>query len=232
MTKGADNNTDTPNVMMTKAMAVVSLAAFLGATSLMPVAPAYADVPDEKPTVRFIDDASAVQKTTRDMLEKSLTRIKINTGFDVHFVMVRSFPFGDDADKYAEELFKQWGLGESDVLIVGGTKVARAGFAVGSEAQKLLTPEIMTSIGTETFPFKARQEAYSSAALDVTNRIIPVLSGQQDPGPPAVQRESAEGTYKSKEETEKGRGKYWTVFWVLIVVSIVAPMLQYLFYTL
>ena len=61
-----------------------------------------------------------------------------------------------------------------------------AGIYAGSEAGQLLTKEIADSVGLETFPFKAVEEFFSTAVGDVSNRLIAVLDGKPDPGPPVV----------------------------------------------
>lgn len=52
------------------------------------------------------------------------------------------------------------------------------GLAVGADAKKFVTPEIVDSIGAETFSLKAIEAQYSLAASDVVNRLIPILNGR------------------------------------------------------
>eukprot|EP00186_Timspurckia_oligopyrenoides_P002842 CAMPEP_0182446256 /NCGR_PEP_ID=MMETSP1172-20130603/4094_1 /TAXON_ID=708627 /ORGANISM="Timspurckia oligopyrenoides, Strain CCMP3278" /LENGTH=257 /DNA_ID=CAMNT_0024642161 /DNA_START=67 /DNA_END=837 /DNA_ORIENTATION=- len=192
------------NVKSVSAALALSLALSLTASDA-----AFADVPSTTPSSAFFDDAGVVQKGSAQLAEKALASLKQNTGIDVHFVVTRYFPYGEDPFEYAKELYDTWGLGEKDLVIVGGTKIARAGLYGGSEVNKLLSSDVMRSIGDETFPFKARGEKYSGAVLDVNNRLLPILYGKEDPGPPVIERESAESTFKSKEETSKSRFKYW-----------------------
>lgn len=53
-----------------------------------------------------------------------------------------------------------------------------AGLALGADAKKLVTPEMVESIGAETFSLKAIEAQYSLAASDVINRLIPILNGR------------------------------------------------------
>lgn len=53
-----------------------------------------------------------------------------------------------------------------------------AGLALGADAKKLVTPEMVESIGAETFSVKAIEAQYSLAASDVINRLIPILNGR------------------------------------------------------
>ncbi|KAA8498193.1 UPF0603 protein [Porphyridium purpureum] len=209
------------------AVGAVMGAAVAGSTGGM----ALAEVPSSKPVALLIDDANVVTKSAQPIVEKAYVTLKNNTGFEVHFVTVRSFGGTSEPNEYANDLFASWGLGDKDVLVVGGTKVARAGIAAGAEAKKLLTDDIIASIGNETFALKARQEAYTASVLDVNNRLLPILYGKADPGPPLIQRESAEGTFKTKAETEVNKTKYWTIFGVLVAISFIVPFLQYFWYT-
>mmetsp|Transcript_9541 Transcript_9541/g.20114 ORF Transcript_9541/g.20114 Transcript_9541/m.20114 type:complete len:272 (+) Transcript_9541:33-848(+) len=192
---------------------------------------AQAAVPGTTPTTHFLDEAGVVSRSTEPLVEKALTTLQTNTGLDVHFVLTRAFPFDTEPEEYASELFSQWGLGAKDLVIVGGTKVARAGLAAGADVKNVLSVQQMESIGNETFPVNAREDKYSAAVLDVNNRILPILYGKEDPGPPKIERESAAGTFKTKQETEKSKFKYWTVFWVLILISFIVPFVQYFWYT-
>jgi len=204
--------------------------ALAGALAFGNVNTALADVPDNVPKQLFLDDAGVVQKTNGGYVEKALTKLKERTGYTVHFVITRNFPPFQAPSDYAEEVFRQWDLGENDVVVIAGSKIAKAGIYAGPEAARLLTPEIGNSVGNETFPFKATEELYSTAVSDVSNRLIAVLDGKPDPGPPEIVRESGEGTFKSKEKTEKSRSKYTTVVVALLIASVVIPMVQYYWY--
>eukprot|EP00189_Rhodosorus_marinus_P009218 CAMPEP_0184753178 /NCGR_PEP_ID=MMETSP0315-20130426/43967_1 /TAXON_ID=101924 /ORGANISM="Rhodosorus marinus, Strain UTEX LB 2760" /LENGTH=273 /DNA_ID=CAMNT_0027232547 /DNA_START=562 /DNA_END=1383 /DNA_ORIENTATION=+ len=208
----------------TAALAIAAALALGGSHS------AIADVPDSIPNTFFLDDAGVVQKANGGYVEKALKKLEENTGFKVHFVITRYLPSLQDPTEYAEEVFQQWKCGANDVVIVAGSKIAKAGVYAGSDAGKLLSTEIAASIGSETFPFKAREEAFSLAANDVSNRVVAVLSGKEDPGAPKVVRESGDGTFKTKDETEKGKKKYTTVVVALLVASFVIPMVQYYWY--
>lgn len=61
-------------------------------------------------------------------------------------------------------------------LFVGMSVVA--GLALGAEAKKLVTPEMVESIGADTFSLKAIEAQYSLAVSDVINRLIPILNGR------------------------------------------------------
>ncbi|GAB0493058.1 hypothetical protein MMPV_004330 [Pyropia vietnamensis] len=191
---------------------------------------ARAEFPDTPPSTLFYDEANVVPPSSETQIVKSLSKLGESSGLKVRFVMMRSVPYGTLPQEYADELFNEWGLGDKDVLFVGGSKVARGGLALGAEAKKLVTPEMAESIGSETFSLKAIEAQYSLAASDVINRLIPILNGREDPGPPVIVRENASPTFKTKEDTNQERSKYSTVVIVLLVIACLVPMLQYYWY--
>lgn len=91
--------------------------------------------------------------------------------------LVRSIPYGTGPQEYAEQLYKNWNLGSKDMVIVAGIKVARAGLAAGDDVARLLPRDVAESICNETYALRAGEEAYSSAVLDVSNRLVPILNG-------------------------------------------------------
>jgi len=70
---------------------------------------------------------------------------------------------------------------------------------------------------------------YNKSFLEASDRLVAVLSGQPDPGPPVVEETvQVEGTFTSAEETDTKNSTIWVV--VLLVVATVVPMATYFFY--
>lgn len=88
---------------------------------------ARAEFPDTPPATIFFDEANVVPPASETQIVKSLTKLGESSGLKVRFVMMRSLPYGTLPQEYADELFNEWGLGDKDVLFVGGSKVARGG---------------------------------------------------------------------------------------------------------
>lgn len=88
---------------------------------------ARAEFPDTPPATVFFDEANVVPPASETQIVKSLTKLGESSGLKVRFVMMRSLPYGTLPQEYADELFSEWGLGDKDVLFVGGSKVARGG---------------------------------------------------------------------------------------------------------
>lgn len=182
------------------------------------------------PSAPFFDEASIVPKSSASLFSKAASNIEKSQSLHLHFAMVRSLPYAETPDEYAAQLAADWALGDSDILFVASPKLARAGVFVGAKAADRLTPEIAESIANETYAVQAGDERYGQAVLEVSNRLIPVLAGEQDPGPPDLSAREVVQTYKTKSETSKERNKYVTVVVVILVVSVIAPLLQTYWY--
>lgn len=204
--------------------AAVALVSLSGAVSSL------AEVPTTLPPGLFFDEASLVPKSSASMFSKAASNISKSAAINLRFAMVRSLPYAETPDEYASELAGEWGLGDSDVLFVASPKLARAGVYVGSNAAGRLTPEIAESVANETYAVQAGVERYGAAVLDVSNRLIPVLTGEKDPGPPDLAAREVVQNYKRKSETSKERSKYVTVVVVVLVIAVVAPLLQTYWY--
>lgn len=215
---------------MSVATALLTLSCLSLSPSLLPPSPAFADVPAAAPAIGAFDDAGVFPKGTVSLFERAAKAIDSNTGYQVHFVMVRTLPFGDSPTDYAKQLFDDWGLGKKDVLFVASTKLARAGVYVGDEAAQVLSDDVAKSIAEETFGIPAGDERYGTALTDVSNRLIPVLSGKEDPGPPVIKNTEVVQTFKSKQETTNDRGKYIKVVGGILVIAFVAPLIQTYWY--
>eukprot|EP00287_Rhodomonas_sp_CCMP768_P015605 CAMPEP_0196758590 /NCGR_PEP_ID=MMETSP1091-20130531/104263_1 /TAXON_ID=302021 /ORGANISM="Rhodomonas sp., Strain CCMP768" /LENGTH=216 /DNA_ID=CAMNT_0042107419 /DNA_START=1467 /DNA_END=2117 /DNA_ORIENTATION=- len=186
-------------------------------------------ISDTKPETNVYDESGVLTKSSINFLEKTMQKLKETNGTNVYFISVRNLPYGIEPEQYAEELFQKWNLGEKDILVVLANKIARAGIFSGSGVPNL-TKEKAKSISEETYPFKAKEEQYSSAALDVSNRLVSILSNKGDPGPPALVREGNSSNFKSAKATEQQRSKYVAIIIILLVVAFVVPMVQFFYY--
>jgi len=113
------------------------------------------------------------------------------------------------------------------VLLVN--KIAKAGICYGTQVN-YLSESMAKSIGEETYSYKAKDEQYSSAALDVSNLLLSILSNKGDPGPPQINRENNESNFKSAKNTEEQRSKYIAIIVILLIIAFVVPMVQFFFY--
>lgn len=186
-------------------------------------------IPETNPQQNIIDESGNLTKSSVSYIEKSLLKIKETTQIEVYFISVRNLPYGTDPQEYAKNLFEKWGLGDKDVVVVLVNKLSKAGIFYGSQISGL-TDEIVQSICNETYTLKAKDEQYSSAALDVNNRLVSILLGKGDPGSPLSNRVSSSSNFKSAKKTEESRSKYIAIIAILLVIAFVVPMIQFFYY--
>lgn len=189
---------------------------------------AIADVPDLAPGLGLTDETGLVQRGNASLFNKAMSGIETRDGVRVRFLLVKSVPYGVGVDEYAAEVAGKWGLGGGDVLFVASPKLARAGVYVSGVER--LTDEIAESVANDTYAVAAGEERYGSALLDVSNRLIPVLDGLEDPGKPVIANREGVSNFKTKEETKEDRNKYVTVVGTILVISVVAPLIQTYWY--
>lgn len=196
----------------------------------IPVAPVLAEVPQTKPGNAFVDDANVINRGVEDNFEKIAKKIESRTGYKLRFIMVRNLPFGRSAYDYAGDLAEQWQLGDKDILFVASIKIDRAGVFLGESAKSVLSEDVARSVAEQTFGIPAGEELYSTAVLNVANRLIPILNGEADPGAPDDSTKEVSQTYKTKEETKSNRDKYIKIVGGVLVIAIVAPLIQTYWY--
>jgi len=147
----------------------------------------------------------------------------------LYIVSIRTLPYGEDPSEFTKNLFSKWELKSNDVLVVLVNKIAKGTVYTGSDI-KGLNETVIKSIGEETFSFKAKEEQYSSAAIDVSNRIVSILTNKGDPGPPSINRVNDSSNFKSAKVTEERRSKYVAIIIILLVIAFVVPMVQFFYY--
>ena len=186
-------------------------------------------LPETKPEVTIVDDSGALTKSSISFLEKNSQKIFETNGTKLYVVSLRTLPYGEDASEFAKNLFSKWELKENEVVVVLVNKIAKGSLFAGSGV-KGLNDSTIKSIGEETFSFKAKDEQYSSAAIDVSNRLASILTNKGDPGPPSLSRANDTSNFKSAKVTEEKRSKYVAIIIILLVIAFVVPMVQFFYY--
>lgn len=186
-------------------------------------------VPEQRPVANVIDESGSLTKSSINFIEKSLSNLKEAGSGDIYFVSIRSLPFEQTPREYAKELFDKWGLDQKDIVVVLANKIAKAGIFYGTQVNSL-SEKTVKSIGEETYSFKAKEEQYGSAAIDVNNRLVSILSNKGDPGPPQISRDNDSSNFKTAKKTEEQRSKYIAIIVILLVIAFVVPMFQFFWY--
>jgi uncharacterized protein len=183
-----------------------------------------------------IDKADILSLSTKTKINGSLEKLAKSTGQEVRFVTLHRFDYGDTAQTFAEKIFKKWFPTEEDqanqMLVVLDDLTNTTGVVTGSGLQETMTEAIATSIAQETMLAPLRQgNRYNQAFSDGVDRIVTVLSGQPDPGPPVIKEaEVAGSTYLTAEETAANRGSFTAIVVILLIAATVIPMATWWWY--
>jgi uncharacterized protein len=186
--------------------------------------------------VWVVDEAQLLSRSNEGQISGELRQLAQQTGSEVRFVTLRRLDYGETIQSLTDTLFEEWFATPekqvNQVLIALDNVTNTVGIRVGDRAAERLTPEIAGSITGETMALPLRQgNKYNQALVDASDRLVAVLSGKPDPGPPQIDDTiKVEGTFASAEETEEGRFNYTTLVIVLLLLATVIPMATYWWY--
>ncbi|MGK7938772.1 MAG: YgcG family protein [Crocosphaera sp.] len=180
-----------------------------------------------------VDQADAISFSNENRLNGQLNKLAQNTGNEVRMIAVRRLDYGTTMEGLADDIFDKWYPSAEEkanqVILVLDTFTNKTALRQGEETQSLLTDEIATSVVKETVAVPLRKGAkYNEAFLDAGDRLVAVLSGNPDPGPPEVQEINIESTFTSAEDTDDTSATIWVV--VLMVLATAIPMATYFWY--
>lgn len=203
-------------------------------------APAWATAVYELPPLRageptwVVDKAEVLSRLNEGSISSKLEKLQQETGYEVRLVTIRRLDYGDTAKTYTDKVFETWFPTEeaqaNQVLLILDNVTNNAGIRTGAGVKSLLTDEIAESVVSETVQVPLRQgDKYNQALLDASDRLVTVLSGKPDPGPPVVTSNiQVEGTFKSAEETDTVNSAIIVV--VLLVLATAIPMVTWWWY--
>ncbi|PPS39128.1 photosystem II repair protein Psb32 [Chroococcidiopsis sp. TS-821] len=181
-----------------------------------------------------IDQAEVISRINEGKIGSALENLAKNTGNEVRFVTIRRLDYGETIDSFTQKLFTKWfptpETQANQTLLVIDTLTNNTAIRTGDKVKTLLSNDTAQSVVTETVPAPLREgEKYNQALLDASDRLVAVLSGKEDPGPPQVaQTVSVAGTFKAKDETDTGNATIWVVG--LLIAATVIPMATYYLY--
>lgn len=203
-------------------------------------APAWATGVYEMPKVHageptwIIDESDVLSRLNEGRLSNRLENLAKETGNEVRLVTVRRLDYGETIDSFTNDLFEKWyptpEAQGNQTLIAIDTVTNNTAIRTGDAVKSVMPDEIAESVVSETMFVPIRDgNKYNQAFLDASDRLVAVLSGEPDPGPPNMEETiQVEGTFASAEETDTQNSTIWVV--VLLVVATVIPMATYFFY--
>ena len=185
----------------------------------------------------FIDEASQVSRLNEGRIESSLKQLAEETGNEVRFVTIHRLDYGETIQDFAEGLAERWfptpEARSNQTVIVLDDVTNTIGISVGENAAEIVDEDLAQSLVGETMKIPLlKGNQYNQSFLGATERLVAVLSGDPDPGPPEAYDDTVDvdRNYATAEETEATRGSSTTVVIVLLIAATVIPMATYYWY--
>jgi len=131
----------------------------------------------------------------------------------VRIVTIRRLDYGETAESFTNKLFENVSHKEAQanqtLLVIDSQQRHR----IRTTKKSLMPDDIAQSVVSETILVPLREgDKYNQAFLDASDRLVAVLSGKPDPGPPQIaETANLEGTFKKAEETDTGNATIWVI---------------------
>ncbi|MDB9529414.1 TPM domain-containing protein [Oscillatoria sp. CS-180] len=184
----------------------------------------------------IVDDAGLISRLNEGKITTQLQDLAAATGNEVRFVTIHRLDYGETPASFADALMEKWfpdpeNRASQSILVLDDVTNGAA-LKVGNESATLLADDIADSIVSETIGIPLRQaNKYNQALLDASDRLVAVLSGEPDPGPPEEKSSfEIESTFASAEETEENRGNATVIVVGFLIAATIIPMATYYFY--
>lgn len=202
------------------------------------VAPANAtslyEIPALEEDTWVVDKAEILSRSSEGKLSSSLSDLAKETGYEVRIVTIHRLDYDETAQGFADKLFTRWFPEPEDqanqVVLVIDNLTNNTGIHTGEKVKSVMPDAIATSVAQESvlIPLKDGNK-YNQALLGASDRMVAVLSGQEDPGPPAMKDDvMVEGTFASKEDTKQSNATVWVIGF--LIAATIIPMATYYFY--
>lgn len=221
--------------LIQSALSTLLLVVTISCFALPAIATGLFDLPNfDAEQVWLVDTADAISNANESKLTKTFKELASQTGQEIRMVAIRRLDYGQTVDSLATEIFEDWypdaEAQANQTLLVLDTLTNNAAIRSGDSAQELLGAEVSKSIVEETVGYNIRKgDKYNQAFLDAGDRLVAVLSGQEDPGPPVMEDEvQIEGTFTKAEDTDQGSATIWVIGF--LIVATIVPMATYYWY--
>ncbi|MEH1807597.1 photosystem II repair protein Psb32 [Nostoc sp.] len=181
-----------------------------------------------------LDQGEVISRLNEGKISSAFKDLAKQTDKEVRIVTVRRLDYGETPESFTKELFEKWfptkAAQANQTLLVLDTVTNGTAIITGDQVKPMLTDSIAESVATETVSVPLRNgDKYNQAFLDASDRLVAVLSGKADPGPPQItDNVQVGGTFKKAEETNQGNATAWVVG--LLIAATVIPMATYYIY--
>lgn len=181
-----------------------------------------------------VDQAEVISRLNEGKISSTLENLANKTGNEVRIVTVRRLDYGETPESFTKALFEKWfptkEAQANQTILMIDTVTNGGAIITGDKVKSLLPDETALSVASETLMAPLRGgNKYNQAFLDASDRLVAVLSGEPDPGPPQItDNVQVEGTFKKAEETDKGNATAWVIG--LLIAATIIPMATYYIY--
>ena len=182
----------------------------------------------------IVDEAEVISRLNEGSVSNALEELANQTGYQVRIVIIRRLDYDETANSFTQKLFEKWfptpeAQGNQGLLMVD-TLTNKTAFVTGDGIKSVMSDEIANSVASETLMAPLRDgNKYNQAILDASDRIITVLSGKPDPGPPEiVDNVNLESNFVEADEVDRGNATAWVVG--LLIAATIIPMATYYAY--
>ncbi len=184
----------------------------------------------------ILDEATQVSRLNEGKIADALSTLAEETGNEVRFVTIHRLDYGETAQSFADQLMERWfptpEAQANETIIVLDDLTNTIGISVGEKTAEVLPDDIAQSVIDETMKVPLlRGNQYNQSFLNATDRLVAVISGEPDPGPPEYDDTiDTDRNFATAEETEATRGSSTIVVVVLLIAATVIPMATYYWY--
>lgn len=184
----------------------------------------------------IVDAAGLLSRLNKGSIKNQLHKLAKTTDNQVRMVTIHRLDYGETPASFADQLFEKWfptsEVQAKQTLLVLDDVTNGAAIRVGEQSAQRLTDDIAESITQETLLSPVRKaNAYNQAFLAAADRLVAVLSGQPDPGPPMVEEAiSVKSTFATAEKTAENRGSSTIIVVAFLIAATIIPMVTYYFY--
>ena len=182
----------------------------------------------------ILDKAEVLSRLSEGQINEALDKLANETGNQVRFVTIHRLDYGETAQSFTDKLFEKWfpspETQANQILLVIDNLSNDIGIRTGDKVKTIMADKIAQSVANETLTAPLRDgNKYNQAFSDASDRLVAILSGQPDPGPPTItDNVQVARTYKTAEETDKGSSTIWVIGF--LIAATIIPMVTYFFY--
>jgi uncharacterized protein len=180
----------------------------------------------------IVDQAEAISLSTEGKINGQLKQLSEKTGNEVRLVVIRRLDYGETIDSFADQLFTQWYSTPEEqanqTLLIIDTFTNNIAIRTGEAVNTIMPEAVAESVAFETARIPVSKAKYNQAVGDISDRLVAILSGQPDPGPPQAETLNIESTFTTAEETDDQNATVWVI--VLLTLATIIPMVTYFWY--